>query len=254
MLRRFGIKDRRFGSGAASMQVRSPYPPFEDGKAQEIYAGIKKYGILHSSGTGYSTLQNISTDILMDTPASRYIRHRLERYEAAIDHTRATFRETPASGNLAASVPYAEQCAIPVLLDSLAGDPDERVLREEFLRITRKLEVFARESGPVYRASLFCDLENLVHAYHASACHAGICNLRHGTATDPCRRRLINLLLSELARDHDVSGIRALVASIDDNLRRSVTDSGKDTAESHTANYQADIPITEPEHDTSRGD
>jgi hypothetical protein len=197
---------------------------------------------------------NISTDIVMDTTASGYIRHRLERYEAAIDHTRATLRETPAPGDLAASAPYAEQCAIPVLLDSLAGDPDEQVLREDFFRITRKLEVFARESGPLYRARLFNDLEYLVHAYHASACHAGICNLRNGTATDPCRRRLIDLLLSELAGDHDVSGIRALLASIDDNLQRSMTTPGKDTAGSHTAGHLADSTISGPEHGTSCGD
>jgi hypothetical protein len=190
----------------------------------------------------------------MDTTASGYIRHRLERYEAAIDHARATLRETPAPGNLAASAPYTEQCAIPVLLDSLAGDPDERVLREEFFRITRKLEAFARESGPGYRASLFCDLEYLVQEYHASACHAGICNLRHGTATDPCRRHLISLLLAELAGDHDVSGIRTLLALVDDNLQRSVTVPGKDTAGSPVAGHPADSTISEPEHGTSRRD
>jgi hypothetical protein len=190
----------------------------------------------------------------MDTTASGYIRHRLERYESAIDHTRVRLRETWYPGNLAASAPFAEQCAIPVLLDSLAGDPDEQVLREEFFRITRKLEVFARESGPGYRAKLFSDLEYLVHEYHAFACHAGIGNLRNGIATDPCRRRLINLLLSELAGDHDVSGIEALLALIDDNLRRSVTDPGKDTAGSHTAGHPADSTISEPEHGAARGD
>jgi len=189
----------------------------------------------------------------MDTTASRYIRHRLERYEAAIDLTRARLRETPGPGTCAASAPYAEQCAIPVLLDSLAGDPDEQVLREEFFRITGKLEAFARESGPGYRDMLFSDLEHLVHAYHASACHAGIGNLPNGSAADPCRRRLINLLLAELARDHDLSGIAALLALIDDNLRRSMTAMGKDTTGSPAPGHQAEITLPEPEHGASRG-
>jgi hypothetical protein len=160
----------------------------------------------------------------MDTTASDYIRHRLLRYEASIDKTRARFQDPAATGSLTASAPFAEQCAIPALLDSLTGNPSEQaVLRQDYVRITKKLELLARESGPGFRASLFTELTDLAHAYHASACHASICTIPDEAATDPCRRRLISLLLAEMKRDHDVSGIEAFLSMIDDNHQRSVT-------------------------------
>jgi hypothetical protein len=193
-------------------------------------------------------------EIIMDTTASDYTRHRLERYEASVDQAKARLRDPAAPGNPAASAPYAEQCAIPALLDSLAGTPDEQVLRRDFARITGKLEVLARESGPGYRTRLFSELSCLVHTYHASACHASICTVPCTAAADPCQRRLIDLLVAELAGDHDVSGIEALLAMIDDNLRRSVTIPGSDAADPHKAGRMADTAGTEREHVTSRRD
>lgn len=205
--------------------------------------------------TIHGTIKKSSPDILMDTTASEYIRHRLEKYETSIDHTRAGLQDPSGTGKLSASAPYAEQCAIPVLLDSLSGNPDEQAaLIQDFARITKKLEVLARESGSNYRACLFEDVKRLAHAYHASACHASIGNLRNGAATDPCRRRLINLLLSELAEDHEVSGIEALLTMIDDNLQRSVTVPGKDAPGSHAAGHRAYATVTEPEHSTPHKD
>jgi hypothetical protein len=200
------------------------------------------------------TSQAFPPEILMDTTASDYIRHRLQRYEASVDYTRDHLRNPPASGNFTASTPYSEQSALPVLLDSLAAMPDEEAaLRQEYARITKKLEVLARESGPGYRESLFKDLTNLAHTYHASACHASICNLPGEATTDPCRRRLINLLLAELRVDHDMSGIEALLSMIDNNLDGSVTVPEYDATGSPD-NGKAYIGVSEPENVSLRGD
>ena len=159
----------------------------------------------------------------MDTTAPDYLRRRLQRYEACIDRTRERLRNPQAFGNISASAPYSERCALPVLLDSLTGTPAEAAaLREEYARITRKLEALARESGSFYRESLMNELTTFTYSYHAAACHAGICNLQDDAATDACRRRLISLLLAELRADHDVAGIEALLSVIDDNIRGSV--------------------------------
>jgi hypothetical protein len=183
----------------------------------------------------------------MDTTASEYIRHRLERYEASIDRASAGLRDPPASA------PYAEQCAIPALLDSMAGHPDRRAFQEDYLRITQKLETLARGSGPVYRTRLFDDLTGLVHVYHASACHAGICTISAEAASDPCRRRLISILLDELRRDHDVSGIEALLSGIDENLRLSGIAGRLMTGEA-PAGRHANSVEPNPVHESSRND
>jgi hypothetical protein len=187
----------------------------------------------------------------MDTTASDYIRHRLERYERSVDMTMAGLRDLHSPVCINASAPFAEQCAIPALLNSLAGHPDENTFRQDYTRITRKLEVFSRGSGPVYRARLFDELVRLVHEYHASACHAGICNLSGEAAVDPCRRRLISLLLSELRRDHDLSGIDSMLSMVDDNLSRSVT-VRDDGGEGGTATSRAYNAAGKPEQGSSR--
>ena len=187
----------------------------------------------------------------MDTTAPDYLRRRLQRYEASIDRTRERLRNPAANGTFSASAPYSEQCALPALLDSLAGMPAEAAaLNEEYARITRKLDVLARESGSFYREILMNDLTNLAHTYHATACHASICNLPDYAATDACRRRLINLLLAELRADHDVAGIEALLSVIDDNLKGSVTAPDHETAGS-LAN-PACFVVTDPDHGSSR--
>ena len=89
---------------------------------------------------------------------------------------------------------------------------------------------------------------------HASACHASICTIPGTAATDPCQRRLIDLLVAELAGDHDVSGIEALLTMIDDNLRRSVTIPGNDATDPHAAGHPADSTGPGQEHVTSRRD
>jgi hypothetical protein len=189
----------------------------------------------------------------MVTTTTDYIRHRLQRYEASVDHIRACLRDPSAAGNFTASAPFAEQCAIPVLLASLAGNPgEEAALRQDYARITKKFEALLRESGPGYRERLFKDLESLAHAYHASACHAGICNLPHETATDPCGRRLISLLQEELRKDYDVSGVEALLSVIDENLRRLVPCPGKEGAGSSAAG-EAYATVTDTETCSSRG-
>jgi hypothetical protein len=189
----------------------------------------------------------------MDTTAPDYIRHRLQQYEASIDQTKVRFQNTTTTGSLNASAPFAEQCAIPALLDSL-GNPDEKAaLMQDYTRITKKLEFLSQECGPAFRASLFTELTDLVHVYHASACHASICNLPEGAATDPCQRRLISLLIDELRQDRDVSRIEAFLSMIDDNHQRSGTVRNNESTGSPTVS-RTSTRATDTEHGSSRGD
>jgi hypothetical protein len=189
----------------------------------------------------------------MDTTAPDYIRHRLQQYEATIDQTRVRFQNTTTTGSLNAYAPFAEQCAIPTLLDSLGNPAEKAALMQDYARITKKLEFLSQECGPAFRASLFTELIDLVHVYHASACHASICNLPEEAATDPCQRRLISLLIAELRRNNDVSGIEEFLSMIDDNHQRSVTAEDNESAGS-PAIRRTSTRAADPEHGSSRKD
>jgi hypothetical protein len=171
----------------------------------------------------------------MDSTAADYIRHRLEKFERAIDDTSLHFSELESFGTWYASAPYYEKCMIPSLLDSLsASDPVHATLMQEYLRIVQRLESFSNERGREYRDLLFQDLRHYTHAYHAAVCHAHLCGIGPDTALDIGRRDLIGELCRELQDDYDIAGIGALVAILDDNLPR------------HTGSVQEGLPDDAP--------
>jgi hypothetical protein len=156
----------------------------------------------------------------MDSPATRYIRHRLQAYEHAIEEMIRHFPGPGSSDPLYASAPYQEKCAIPALLDSLpAGEPGRAALVEEYRRITEKLAAFAKENGPEYRDLLFEDLRQYAHAYHAAVCHASLGQTSPDRVRDLSRRDLIGELCRELGGSCDLSGIGPLITMLDDNLQ-----------------------------------
>jgi hypothetical protein len=155
----------------------------------------------------------------MDTPASDYLRHCLQRYEQSIDDIARHYIKPDSFGPCAASAPYQERCAIRSLLAAYdPGEPGYAGLRQEYLRITERLAAFGRERGPEYRALLFSDLRQYVHAYHAAACYAHLGGMTPGAARDLSRRALIGELYRELDGDYDLAGIRALIAHTDESL------------------------------------
>jgi len=157
----------------------------------------------------------------MDSTVTDYIRHRLEKFESAIDDTSLHFSELESFGTWYASAPYYEKCMIPSLLDALsASDPVHAALRQEYLRIVQRLESFGNERGREYRDLLFQDLRHYAHAYHTAVCHANLCGISPDTAPDIGRRDLIGELCRELQDDYDIAGIGTLIAMLDDNLPR----------------------------------
>jgi hypothetical protein len=150
----------------------------------------------------------------MDSPATDYLRHRMQTFARVTDETIRHFSD-PCAGTGSASAPYRERCRIPALLDSLPDGPEHAALREEYLRITQMLGEFVR-SGPGYRELLLCDLRYYTHEYHAAVCHASLGST--GLVRDQSRRDLIGELCNELGDYYDLTDIVALIAMIDNNL------------------------------------
>jgi hypothetical protein len=164
-------------------------------------------------------VSRLNEGLSMDSPATDYIRHRLQKFERTIDDTIRHFPELETFGTRSASAPYDEKCTIPALLDSLsASDPGRAALREEYLRIVQKLGTFADGKGPAYRDLLFEDLRQYTHAYHAAVCHAHVGRISPDTARDLARRELIGELCRELGGYYALSDIVALIAMLDANL------------------------------------
>jgi hypothetical protein len=155
----------------------------------------------------------------MDTPATDYLRHCLQRYEQSIDDTARHSDELESFGRYPASAPYLERCICRSLLASAGPDvPGTAALRQEYLRITERLSAFRRGQGQEYSDLLFSDLRQYLHAYHAAACYAHLSCMSPETARALSRRALIAELCRELDGDYNLSGIRALLARLDESL------------------------------------
>jgi hypothetical protein len=157
----------------------------------------------------------------MDTPATDYLRHCLQQYEQSIDDTARHSDEFECFGRHPASAPYLERCICRSLLESPGPDaPGTAALRQEYLRITEKLGAFRRGQGRAYSDLLFSDLRQYLHAYHAATCFTHLSGMSPETARALSRRALIAELCRELDGDYDLSGIRDLLARLDEGLDR----------------------------------
>jgi hypothetical protein len=155
----------------------------------------------------------------MDTRPTDYIRHRLARFSDAIEETRNNFCEISAFGKYPASAPYYEKSGILVQLNALSGDPAVRdELMRDFHRIGERLEILEQERGEAYRQKLLDELHACVDVYAAAVCHANTGRLSFDADHELFRRDRITVLVHELERDHDLTGIHDLVRQLDANL------------------------------------
>jgi hypothetical protein len=176
----------------------------------------------------------------MDLPAAEYIRHRLIRFEQSVDDTALHYSKLERSGTGCASAPYREKCAIRALLNSPDyRGPEYELLMQEYFRITQKLESFRNKKGPEYLNHLFCELRNYAHAYHAAVCYLQLGQSDPDILIALSRRDLIGELCRELDSDFELSGIKALVTRMDENLSSSVP-------ADHGLSNGADTPSCDP--------
>jgi hypothetical protein len=156
----------------------------------------------------------------MDTHLTDQIRHHLKRYEDSIDEIDRHFNQLAASGPGCAGVPYLEKNRITRLLHTLdTNDPRFADFVQEYGRITGKLGRLEQKRGPVYRELLFADLKHCLDRYHAAVCHASISSISVESDPDLLNRDLILVLLAELKKDFDVSGIEQVIGMLDNEVR-----------------------------------
>lgn len=137
----------------------------------------------------------------MNSAATDYIRHRLQKFGHMVDDTTRHFIDHGSLLPGCASAPYDEKCTILALLNSLSpSEPGRAALMEEYLRITQNLESFSKEQGEAYRDLLFSDLRDAAHAYHAAVCHAHLGQISPDAVHDLFQRDLIGELSRELKR------------------------------------------------------
>jgi hypothetical protein len=157
-------------------------------------------------------------DIMDEQPAS-YIRHRLVRFRETIRATKEHYSELSAFGRHYAGAPYYEKSGILVLLDEIRSDPGTREeLCTEFRQVLRELEILEQELGREYRAQLRQDLHYYTDTYAAMVCHEHLGSVRFETDYGLFRRDLITVLLHELERDFDLTDVKALIQTLDNNL------------------------------------
>lgn len=155
----------------------------------------------------------------MDARHADYLRHRMVRFSAAISETQEHFSELAVFGKYPASAPYHERSGIVQILDSLDADGDIRsALIQEFLRIEEQLTKFEEERGMVYRNLLHNELCTLLDVYAAAVCHANLGSVVLESGHDPFHRDRIAVLVSELEKDHDLTGVKNILRMLDANL------------------------------------
>jgi hypothetical protein len=168
----------------------------------------------------------------MDTRPADYLRHRIMRYDRAIEETRDHFAELSPFGKYPASSPYCERSGILALLDSLKKDPlTGAVLLQEFHEADSKLQALEREMGEGYRHQLHLELSACLERYCSAVCQANLGLLKFETDHELFCRDRIFILVRELEKDHDLSGQKNLIRMLDHNLFYTGTSHGGECPE-----------------------
>jgi hypothetical protein len=156
----------------------------------------------------------------MDTPLTEQIRLHLNRYEDSIDEIDQHFNQLAGSMPGCASVPYLEKNRITHLLHTLGNDDSCFAdLVREYGRITGKLGRLEQGRGPEYRNLLYADLRCCLDRYHAAVCHASLSSISVESDPDLFNRDQLFVLLVELKKDFDVSGIEQVIGMLDKEVR-----------------------------------
>ncbi len=154
----------------------------------------------------------------MDTRPADYIHHRMVRFLTAIDETREHFPKLSPFGRYPASAPYYERHGIMQILDSLdIGGEMYEELMQEFQSVEQRLGRLEKEQNKVYRCRLREELSARLDIYRAAVCHASLVSVNPDDH-DLFRRDLIEILVAELEKDHDLTSEKHLIHTLDANL------------------------------------
>ena len=155
----------------------------------------------------------------MDITTTDDIRHRLHRYDRAVQETRDHTFERSSLGRYRAGAPYFEQYPLREVLDSFKSDAAFTGALAEYERITRELESMERAGGRAYREELFRDLCAYTEAYRTILCYHEMGMDCPEDITDLRIRDMIGILLLELNKDFSLAGIEQEVALLDEACR-----------------------------------
>jgi hypothetical protein len=155
----------------------------------------------------------------MDKPTDEDIRHRLHRYDRAVQETRDHASEFSSFGRYRAGAPYFEQYPLRELLSFAGSNATFTEALALYGRITRELEAVERTGGRAYREELFCDLSRYTEAYRSLLCYHELGMHGTGGFTGCGVREEIGILLLELRKDFSLADIEREVAHLDEAHR-----------------------------------
>ncbi|MFA6364182.1 hypothetical protein [Methanoregula sp.] len=155
----------------------------------------------------------------MDITTNDDIRHRLHRYDRAVQETRDHTFERSSFGRYRAGAPYFEQYPLREALTHFKGDVALTGTLAEYKRITRELEAVERAGGRACREELFRDLCAYTEAYRTMLCYHEMGMDCPEEFTDLRIRDMIGILLLELKKDFSLAGIEQEVSLLDEARR-----------------------------------
>lgn len=155
----------------------------------------------------------------MDITTTDDIRHRLHRYETAVQETRDHARKRSSFGRYRAGAPYFEQYPLREVLSSFKGDAALTGALAGYERITRELEAMERAGGQAYREELFRDLSAYTEAYRTMLCYHEMGMDCPEDITDLRIRDMIGILLRELRKDFSLDDIEQEISLLDESQR-----------------------------------
>jgi hypothetical protein len=155
----------------------------------------------------------------MDITPTDDIRHRLHRYDMAVQEICEHAQKRSSFGQYRAGAPYFEQYPLREVLTSFEGDTALTGALDEYERITRELETVEHAGGRAYREELFRDLCAYTEAYRTMLCYHEMGMDCPEEITDIRIRDMIGILLLELKKDFSLAGIEQEVALLDEAHR-----------------------------------
>jgi len=142
-------------------------------------------------------------------------------YEKSIEETDEHYDELKRLGRYIADAPYGLKHILPLWIHLLEEEGVNcEGLRQEYERITQRLEALEQKRGQDYREKLFTLLKDEVYCYPAT--------IRYFADQEPfeleipndfATRSSLEILLMELERDHDLTEIKKEVSLLDEEFK-----------------------------------
>jgi len=158
----------------------------------------------------------------MDEKLIDKIKRGLIYYEKRIEETDEHYDELGGRyARYSAGAPYFYKHLLPFWIHLLGGEGvDCEGFRNEYARITRKLEALERKIGRDYRERLLDKLKDDVDFYPVVIYNFGELEpYELEIPNDLLTRTAIEILLMELERDYDLTDIKQKVSTLDEALK-----------------------------------